>query len=481
MSDFEQDEDRTDEELPLPTEDPKVGWKDRVRFASGPRGPVAYRPHECLTTRPEEALAVTQRRWPDARLEIPPDGLDSLRTTEFGLLRAVPDGLDCVEELRLAGIVAQPNHVFFAHCGCCPPHPAWLCGDGVLAGSPFAYPAHANPAHANPAHANPAHANPAHANPAFANPAHANPGDPLRTTGLQRSSARPPDLGEDRLVRFMRNLEVPAIDGGPTVIVLDTGLAAGRYKPTALQTLQGLASVAAPREAEADQPDSDGNQILDGAAGHGTFIAGLIHHLAPGCKVEVRRVLNTYGDGDEEKIVNAINGLPADRTTILNLSFGGYVWDQPYSLARAIRRFQDDGGVVVASAGNDATCLESYPAALPNVVSVGAVCPTGPALFTNYGPWVRACAPGVNLLSLFFRNFRGAGGTDATGGDPDNFDGWAVWSGTSFSGPVVAAALARTMMSMPADQRSAAAAVERVIDAPALMRIPNLGTVVNIA
>jgi subtilisin family serine protease len=132
--------------------------------------------------------------------------------------------------------------------------------------------------------------------------------------------------------------------------------------------------------------------------------------------------------------------------------------------------------VVVASAGNDGTCEPMFPAALPGVVSVGAVGPDGPAFFSNYGPWVRACAPGVDLVSTFFR-FAGADVAAGSGPDPDNFDGWAIWSGTSFSGPVVAGALARTMM---AEGCTGQEAVERVVDNPWLLRLPGLGTVVNV-
>jgi hypothetical protein len=63
-------------------------------------------------------------------------------------------------------------------------------------------------------------------------------------------------------------------------------------------------------------------------------------------------------------------------------------------------------------------------------------------------------------------------------GDADNFAGWAVWFGTSFAAPVVVAALVQEMNSC---DLTAAQAVERVIDNPALYRIPGLGTVVNLA
>ena len=478
-------------------EDPNRGWADRVAFADVSGGPVAYRPHEVVSTRPAEAVAVLQRRWPEAGISWRRgENLDPYDESGIGRLDKVPDPVAAVDELRLSGISATVNNVFFAHCGgCCPPHPAIFWGANPAFANPafanpafanpafanpafanpaFANPAFANPAFANPAFANPAFANPAFANPAFANPAFANPADPFRATGLRRSSARPAQPDAERTKDLLASLAMTPASGSPKVVVLDTGLA-GIDEPHA------MAGAPAITGDFVDQPDSDGNKLLDGAAGHGTFIAGLINQITPGCAVEVHQVLRSYGDGDEATIVDAINNLPRDKDTILNLSFGGYVWDAPFALARAVRKFQDDGGVVVSSAGNDASCQPTYPAALPGVVSVGAVGPTGPAAFTNYGPWIRACAPGVDLVSTFFEGFKGAARPGPDGDDPDNFSGWARWSGTSFAAPVVVAALAREMMRMAAAERSAKAAVAQLIDAPTLLRLPNLGTVVNVA
>jgi hypothetical protein len=55
------------------------------------------------------------------------------------------------------------------------------------------------------------------------------------------------------------------------------------------------------------------------------------------------------------------------------------------------------------------------------------------------------------------------------------FEQWALWSGTSFAAPAVAAALAAVMgLGISGDE-----AVARLIDDPRLLRIPCYGTVVN--
>ncbi|MDO9175613.1 MAG: S8 family serine peptidase, partial [Actinomycetota bacterium] len=137
-------------------------------------------------------------------------------------------------------------------------------------------------------------------------------------------------------------------------------------------------------------------------------------------------------------------------------------------------RIQAKGTLVVAAAGNEATCRVSWPSALPGVIAVGALGPDGPAPFTNYGSWVTACAPGVDIVSRFFD------GVDVhDDGDPAtaDFRGWAKWSGTSFSAPIVAAAIAREASLYGI---SIVDAVQRVIFDPRLFRIPGLGTVVNL-
>ncbi len=183
------------------------------------------------------------------------------------------------------------------------------------------------------------------------------------------------------------------------------------------------------------------------------------------------------GDGDEATIATAIDAIgAAGDCDLLSLSFGGYALERMYVLEAALRRVQSAGTVVVASAGNDSTCSPTYPAALPGVIGVGALGPSGPAPFTNYGRWVRACAPGVDLVAPFFDHFNGVT-TPAGDTDPDDFRGWARWSGTSFAAPVVVAALAREMRLSGVDAKQA---VARVIDAPGLLRIPDLGTVVNL-
>ena len=425
------------------------GGEDRVVFASDGSG-VAYRPGEIGVAGDRGRDLVVQRLG--AEEPEPVFAEEGLRgSPQFYRFRGTPDPLAVARDLQDEGVVAQPNHVVFAHCGCacpCPPHPAlrWAAG---IAGSPmFTSPMFASPMFASPMFASPMFASPMFASPMFA-------------SGRRKSSARP--SGPPAVP-----WQASSNPAGPRVAILDTGFAADGLRPAAFGKF-------ATDQAQWEEPDEDGDYALDPAAGHGTFIAGIVESLAPGCQFTIQRVLTTYGDGDEVAIAQRLDALVGS-ADLFNLSFGGYAVEQMRVLAAAVRRVQAAGAIVVASAGNDSTCRPSYPSALPGVIGVGAIGPSGPAPFSNYGPWVRACAPGVDVVSSFFKVVQGPAQAPAGGTDPDDFREWARWSGTSFAAPAVVAALARQLQA----GASAEEAVHRVIDAPGLLRIPDLGTVVNL-
>ncbi len=71
-----------------------------------------------------------------------------------------------------------------------------------------------------------------------------------------------------------------------------------------------------------------------------------------------------------------------------------------------------------------------------------------PASYSNHGAWVDLVARGSNLQSTFaHETTKVAQGPviDANSDPSVAFDGWAEWDGTSFSTPIAAAMIARTM------------------------------------
>ncbi|MGF1647516.1 MAG: S8 family serine peptidase [Kineosporiaceae bacterium] len=442
---------------------------------------VAFRPGEVLVNpreddpgRETDRAATLLTRAFRCGLREPGDGDRAQRSVRLAgdLDLPVPAA---VRVLRAAGIDAHPNHLVFADC--CGPHPVWAAA--AVTGNPFS----GNPFSGNPFSGNPFSGNPFSGNPFSGNPGGAwgNPAvhqDPGAYADSRRNLARPVDLD-------LGAPPAPAPDG-PRVAVLDVALLGpdSPYRPDYLRGVDAVRTSSDP--GRGGLPDLDRDGFLDKAAGHGMFVAGIITRTCPQARVTVIEALSNEGVGDELTIVRQLEAL-VGRYDIVNLSFSSYALeDMPVlaeavlsvQLGRSLRASGDDPGreaVVVASAGNDATCHAPYPAGLPNVVSVAALGPHGPAPFTNYGPWVRACAAGVDVPSTFFRGFQGAlpAGPD---GDPDTFRGAAAWSGTSFAAPLVAGKIAQVMQ---AEGLSARQAVARVVDAPGLARLPMLGTVVT--
>lgn len=195
-----------------------------------------------------------------------------------------------------------------------------------------------------------------------------------------------------------------------------------------------------------DEPDADpADGKLDWEAGHGTFIAGQIRSVVPDAEIVIIKGLDGFGSIAEADLCQLMVLAARRGVDVLNLSLGGYALDDecPSGLAATLAQlsYQRDL-VVVAAAGNKGSDRPFWPAASKHVVAVGALNDTGgwPAWFTNFGPWVDACAPGVDRTSWFF-GFEGELDAVPLSGVVEAFEYWACWSGTSFAAPQFAAAV----------------------------------------
>jgi Subtilase family len=260
---------------------------------------------------------------------------------------------------------------------------------------------------------------------------------------------------------------------------------------------------------------------IDTDTGHGTFIAGIVRQVAPDAQVLAIRITHSDGviyEGDlmcalgrlAARIAAAEAGDLAAMVDVVSLSFG-YFSESPADLAFSsglwvvLDSLLRMGVVVVAAAGNFSTSRRFYPAAFAGrpapaappqapLISVGALNPNGSkALFSDGGRWITAWATGAAMISTFPTDVnasrepeiamaaRPASSNPAGSSrpaerealDPDDFSsGFAVWSGTSFSAPLLAAQITAELMAGaqagPArrlDQRGAAAATGRVTQA----------------
>jgi serine protease len=228
----------------------------------------------------------------------------------------------------------------------------------------------------------------------------------------------------------------------------------------------------------------DVNGLVDGLCGHGTFIAGLVRQRCPEAVILSVPVMASDGAALEDDIVGVLTRLlerhraakaaiaqkrdediiPHGVLDVINLSLG-YYHETPEeaddtALHDLLRDFAEEGVVVVAAAGNDATRARFFPAAFAvkgqdDLVGVGATNPDDRSitLFSNVGDWVTAHAPGAGVVSTVpvtlsgslnpVLSVEGFGPGPRAGVDFDDFrSGFAVWSGTSFASPWIAGEIA---------------------------------------
>jgi subtilisin family serine protease len=279
--------------------------------------------------------------------------------------------------------------------------------------------------------------------------------------------------GPADLPRPVSPLPAPSASAGAgrpvTVAVVDTGLSPHPW-------YEDEPWYAEQRDEVSEVLDADGDYELDTQAGHGTFIAGVVLRRAPAARIRALRVLGADGVGDELDMIRALTRLAAhDEVDIVNLSLGCHTFDDRPSpvVARAIAAL-GRRTVVVACAGNAGSDRPFWPAALKPVIAVAALDGEDRAWFSNYGWWVDACAPGVGVTSCFIR-FDGV--LPMLGGlDPDEFRGYATWSGTSFAAPAVAGAIAAVAGH---ENIPSVTAADRVLDPATRPSRPDLGVVVG--
>ncbi len=262
----------------------------------------------------------------------------------------------------------------------------------------------------------------------------------------------------------------PAAGSGVSVHVVDTGLLADADSHRWLAGVTG--------QEEKLPAAADGTVEIPPYAGHGTFVAGVARCFAPDAAVHVTKVLDLAGAALETEIVRHLDTALGLGPDIISLSAGGTTrGDRPLlSFEMFWERYRKHKGtVLVAAAGNNSSRRPFWPAALPGVVSVGALSADlrGRAYFSGYGPWVDVYAPGERLINAYARGSYLYHEPPRTGMRRE-FWGMAGWSGTSFATPVVTGLIAARMSRTGENGRRAADAVLAAARAQAL---PGVGPV----
>src|SRR6267142_1080479 len=163
------------------------------------------------------------------------------------------------------------------------------------------------------------------------------------------------------------------------------------------------------------------------AYGHGTMVAGLIAVVAPLAMIMPLRVFDDNGRADAFTIAKATYYAVSQGAQVVNMSFG--MNTRSRSVQDAVTAAVRANVTITGSAGNANSEVPQYPAAYPQLISVGATdLNDKKAKFSNFGTFLDVTAPGVNIISAY----------------PGGF--YVLASGTSFSAPIVAgeAALVRS-------------------------------------
>ena len=244
--------------------------------------------------------------------------------------------------------------------------------------------------------------------------------------------------------------------GRVTVAVLDTGVAYRTWEEDGVDYAVPPSLQSVSFEDGVDLVDGDDLPLDEHQ--HGTHITSLIASdgdvmgVAPGVSIMPVRVLDENNQGTEYALIEGIRYAVTQRVDVINMSLAfppGYV--PSVGLRDALRLAHSSGVIMVAAAGNDGrNDLPSWPAASPDVISVGSWTdgsehPT-PALYSNLGVSLDLMAPGGDLS--VDRNADGYPdglvGETISLRDPSQTGAW-MFAGTSQATALVSGAAARML------------------------------------
>lgn len=162
-----------------------------------------------------------------------------------------------------------------------------------------------------------------------------------------------------------------------------------------------------------------GNWNADGGP-HGTHVAGTVGAadngfgvigMAPGVPMHIIKVFNNAGWGYSSDLAHAAGKCTDAGANIITMSLGGGASNSVEE--NAFNTFTNNGGLVLAAAGNDGNSVRSYPAGYKSIMMVGAndadnniasfsqypSCTSGGS--TDDGYCVEVTAGGVDTLSTY--------------------------------------------------------------------------------
>jgi len=191
---------------------------------------------------------------------------------------------------------------------------------------------------------------------------------------------------------------------GAVVAVVDTGVL--RVDELGLPDADGIEDLLPAKEYVPVAPvridETTTMDLPDDDVGHGTHIASTIAQrtdngrggagIAPDASILPIRALGQAG-GTSTDVADAIRYAADNGAHVINLSLGSPLYSEV--IAEACEYAADQGVLLIAASGNDSASYVSYPAALDDVLAVGAVGPDQAlADYSNTGAQLDVVAPG---------------------------------------------------------------------------------------
>jgi hypothetical protein len=222
---------------------------------------------------------------------------------------------------------------------------------------------------------------------------------------------------------------------GVKVAVLDTGVDAEH--PDLADQIETSASFI-PDEPDTLDYQGHGTHTASTIAGTGAASDGKERGVAPGVRLDIGKVLNSEGSGQESWIIAGMEWAARDaQAKIISMSLGGG-GDHTDPMSQAVDRLsRETGALFVIAAGNGGPHSIGSPGAADSALTVGAVdsadhladfSSTGPR-DGDFGLKPEITAPGVDILAARSHYKRGSGY-------------YTTMSGTSMATPHVAGAAA---------------------------------------
>ncbi len=185
------------------------------------------------------------------------------------------------------------------------------------------------------------------------------------------------------------------------IAVLDTGIITN-HKDLSENVINGYDFVDDDNEPKDEsQPFSHGSHVAATIAAlrnNQMGIAGMVDNV----KIMPVRIIGENG-GLASNLIKGINWAIDNNAQIINLSLASS--GDSNLIHEAIVKAVEEGITVIAASGNDGKEGISYPAAYPEVISVGAInSQKEKAYFSNYGQKLDLVAPGVNILSIYSKD-----------------------------------------------------------------------------